>query len=728
MHPLAPGGDAFANSHRHDDKDATPMPSATQQMTYFLASEESVNSPESSTHSSSHHLRSQGQSKSAIFGVESLETSANYDRDSLHKTLQRSSFSGSRNVARPSSRRSEDGSVADSMSSSSHSSPHATRDSSPAGQRQCSTTKNNISQTGTPLSLPSPTACNIPSFLNSRRSSAESLFTDEASSQAILSSNEEDKEPSSSQVMDSGIIPQLVMPSIKMPSRRPFTDRGKNMGRLKVLIAGDAGVGKTSLIKAIVQICPDIVHVDPLTSTPIEIRPKRKMSRARTNLDDNSTQHIAEVHASTKPYPSWWSEVDDTNILRRRKSIGGTVLERNLCFVDTPGYGRGISCMETITPVIDYIEMQFKKVSTVAGLTDGELLNMICGNGGSQVDVVFYTIRHRIKPVDIEYMRRLSHLTNVIPIITKSDTLPAADIETLKSSIICELENASVPIFFFGKKQASIYAISTVASQDNMDASLMMSPDYVQPLVPTDLVDLVSDVFQQDAICFLRHSAAMKFLKWQKVAVKTSHRSQINFTPSLSLGGSVSSLSSGNSRGTLLSPIGTAPTYTLARITDHTRREEHLAQVRLSNWAHDLQQSLQNERARYEALCKGERAIWLTERLGECVRDGTLVPAGSSTSGPLVRQSEKSDERTYWRPKTNRAKSDRVSRSDPLGLLSFNARVKRSSWVALQVVGGLGVVGGFLYWCGVGKNWFGLSDETRAGIWQELEKWGWGKW
>ena len=34
---------------------------------------------------------------------------------------------------------------------------------------------------------------------------------------------------------------QLVMPSIKMPSRRPFTDKGKAMGRFKVLIAGSSG-------------------------------------------------------------------------------------------------------------------------------------------------------------------------------------------------------------------------------------------------------------------------------------------------------------------------------------------------------------------------------------------------------------------------------------------------------------------------------------------------------
>lgn len=73
-----------------------------------------------------------------------------------------------------------------------------------------------------------------------RNSDAGSLM-DGNDSQAILSSGEEDRDMTS-ELLDSGSAPQLVMPSIKMPSRRPFTERGKNMGRLKVLIAGDSGI------------------------------------------------------------------------------------------------------------------------------------------------------------------------------------------------------------------------------------------------------------------------------------------------------------------------------------------------------------------------------------------------------------------------------------------------------------------------------------------------------
>ena len=84
------------------------------------------------------------------------------------------------------------------------------------------------------LSLPSsPKSTSTRSF---RPSDEESL--DEVASQAIISS-EEEEEYSVSELQDSA--PQLIMPSIRMPSRRPFTEKGKGTGRLKILIAGDSG-------------------------------------------------------------------------------------------------------------------------------------------------------------------------------------------------------------------------------------------------------------------------------------------------------------------------------------------------------------------------------------------------------------------------------------------------------------------------------------------------------
>jgi len=154
----------------------------------------------------------------------------------------------------------------------------------------------------------------------------------------------------SSSLMDSGSAPQLIMPSIKMPSRRPFTDEGKRLGRVKVLIAGDSGVGKTSLIKAIVQSCEHIVHVDPITPSAFPrgssstLLGKKEKQRRGSKEDGVGTERITEIYASTKPYPEWWTEeMGDLPILRRRKNLGDAVLDRNVCFVDTPGFGSGSS-------------------------------------------------------------------------------------------------------------------------------------------------------------------------------------------------------------------------------------------------------------------------------------------------------------------------------------------------------------------------------------------------
>jgi len=48
--------------------------------------------------------------------------------------------------------------------------------------------------------------------------------------------------------------------------------------------------------------------------------------------------------------------------------------------------------MEGITPIVEYVESQFKKTSAFEDLNEPDTINMLSGNGGSQVDVVLYLI------------------------------------------------------------------------------------------------------------------------------------------------------------------------------------------------------------------------------------------------------------------------------------------------------------------------------------------------
>lgn len=76
--------------------------------------------------------------------------------------------------------------------------------------------------------------------LRSLRLSDEDVATD-ASSQAIESSDEEGNQQEEGADGPGLFTSELVMPSIRMPKRRPFTQRGREIGKLKIAVAGGTG-------------------------------------------------------------------------------------------------------------------------------------------------------------------------------------------------------------------------------------------------------------------------------------------------------------------------------------------------------------------------------------------------------------------------------------------------------------------------------------------------------
>jgi hypothetical protein len=71
--------------------------------------------------------------------------------------------------------------------------------------------------------------------------------------------------------------------------------------------------------------------------------------------------------------------------------MGDSVLERNLCFVDCPGcqhQGRS----DGLEPIISYMESQLQRSISAVNTGDSDLIGLLSGNGGWQVDAVFYLI------------------------------------------------------------------------------------------------------------------------------------------------------------------------------------------------------------------------------------------------------------------------------------------------------------------------------------------------
>ena len=331
-----------------------------------------------------------------------------------------------------------------------------------------------------------------------------------------------------------------------------------------------------------------------------------------------------------------------------------------------------------------------------------------------------------LQATDVEFLSRLSQTTNVIPLLAKADMLSEEDIRQLKLSTSRQLEAAGIrPFVLTTEYPATLppYTICSSASndEDNMDASLLMSPDYIQPLLPSELSLLVEQMFRKDNASWLRHSAAKKIIQWRKTPRAMSiitPTSRISFPPHYNRANTspliVSTASVLSSSQAMVSYPSSPLSYAHARIADHTQREEKLAQIQLASWAGNLQRSLQNERSRYEALAHEQRATWLRERLNECKPSGSLLTSSQETAI----MARFGDDASLPKETSARASLHRGSMhpADPLGLLRWNEAMKRRGWIAIQA-GSFGAIAVIAVW--VVRNWgLGMGfDGTTSWTW-----------
>lgn len=603
----------------------------------------------------------------------------------------------------------------------------------------------NLSQPMTPLKMSPQPASALPSTPRSgspksfRLSDEEASVADETGSQAVQSSSgEEDEEVALSEDTKDSSMPQLVMPSIAVPTRRPFTERGKRMGRLRVMVVGPQGIGKTSLINSIFRTCEDIVHVDPvLGSKPGDTFP----------LQPGQLNEITETTASTRPYPSWWTDFQSRRMLHSRRSIGSdSVLERNLSFIEVPG----INTESNAKQAVQYVDGMLRRTANTNGMHDSELINLLSGDGGIQIDAVLWLFASAQANSDLSpqplidgpqqhLLRYLAKVTNVIPLIGQADTAEPEELAAQKKRVLDLLKSSEVEHYSFLGQEGKIGTDSSTEAQpsvpfhvssalgddaETIDASLLMSSQYLQPLVPSELGYFVHHLLDPINIARMRHLAATKFLLWrqehlssnldlQKVIAFRSPRFTIG-SPAVTTSGSMpdepskvlvphSSSSyyrsispSASDTSAVSGNVVEASAYALAHHNQQANTGEPFRQVRLAKWAQDLQRSLANERRRYTKMYMNPPADWTSED-GE-KSDKALVTAHDAE-----------------RPQRGRLGGDIaiIDPRDPLGVLAFSQTFRRRGWFALQLAGGCGLVGAVAFW--VMRNWIEVQEFFNVG-------------
>lgn len=126
-----------------------------------------------------------------------------------------------------------------------------------------------------------------------------------------------------------------------------------------------------------------------------------------------------------------------------------TELEENGVFlklnvIDTPGFGDYLNNELCWKPILENIDQRFESyLEQECRVNRARMVD-------NRVHACLYFIApsgHTLKPVDIEFMKRLHHRVNIIPVIAKADTLTEDEMKGFKSRVMDAIQENGIKIF-----------------------------------------------------------------------------------------------------------------------------------------------------------------------------------------------------------------------------------------------------------------------------------------
>lgn len=162
-----------------------------------------------------------------------------------------------------------------------------------------------------------------------------------------------------------------------------------------------------------------------------------------------NSMFLSDLYSNDHPGPS--HRVKKTVAVETTK----TLLKENgvnllLTVVDTPGFGDAVDNSDCWQPVTDYVESKYEDYLNCESRVNRKQIS------DSRVHCCVYFIApsgHGLKPLDVEFMRRLHDKVNIIPVIAKADTLTPDECQHLKKQVLNEIAQHKIKIYEFPEEE-----------------------------------------------------------------------------------------------------------------------------------------------------------------------------------------------------------------------------------------------------------------------------------
>lgn len=208
--------------------------------------------------------------------------------------------------------------------------------------------------------------------------------------------------------------------------RRKVVKRGFEYN---IMLVGSSGLGKSTMVNTIFR---------------------SNVSRRSCHLDlkvpsDGGEKAKVEQNNNEVPEMMPYLIPKSVEVLSVSHEIEEKGVRVRLTITDTPGFGDHINNDKCWEPIVEYINEQYEKYLV-------EEVNVARKRiiPDSRVHCCLYFIPptgHSLRPLDIEFMKKLGDIVNIVPVIAKADTLTLDERKDFKKRIQDDIKKHNIKIY-----------------------------------------------------------------------------------------------------------------------------------------------------------------------------------------------------------------------------------------------------------------------------------------